>query len=270
MRVVFAIGLALVPARAFADEPTKQECALAAGRGQVLRDEGKLVSADEVLGACAVDACPAVVREACARWQADVRARMPKLRARLVDERGADVTDARVTVDGAENPRVAKESVAVDPGFHSIEMTARGQKIVENVTLGEREEKTVTLRLAAPIAVAPPPVLPPQRDSAPERRGPVVPAAAWIAGGVSLVALGGFVGFGIQAQKDIDFLKSTCAPYCAERDRDAAHDRALVADVSLATSVVAATVAAVTVVLANRSAPRHSTASSSLRVSRRP
>src|SRR4051812_21030739 len=69
-------------------------------QGQKLRDEGKLRAAREALVICQRDVCPAPVRKDCVDLGAEVQRLSPTMLLTLHDDRGQDVIDARVTIDG--------------------------------------------------------------------------------------------------------------------------------------------------------------------------
>src|SRR5215471_12509421 len=110
---VVAVMLA-TPVRARA-APDKQACVDAATRGQIQRDDAKFRSASEAFEFCANEACPAVVRESCATWLAELRQRTPRLTIRIA---GADQGDVALRVDG--KPAALARPLVLDPGRHNV------------------------------------------------------------------------------------------------------------------------------------------------------
>jgi hypothetical protein len=76
-----------------------------------------------------------------------------------------------------------------------------------------------------------------------ENKGP--PIAAFVVGGIGVVALGSFAYFGLTGKKDVSDMRDSCGitHSCAQSDVDAAKTKLLVADISLAVGVVALGVA---------------------------
>ena len=86
---------------------------------------------------------------------------------------------------------------------------------------------------------------PPSIDLAPRPSSDATPTSVWILGGVGALGFASFTYFGLTASSDLRDLRSSCAPDCSTSSRDAAHDKALTADISLGVAVVATTVAIV-------------------------
>ena len=82
-----------------------EACVRASDQGQQLRDEGQLSAAKAAFIRCARPACPTVVRNDCGQWLAGVNARLPTVVPALKDETGADVLDAKVSVDDDRSSR---------------------------------------------------------------------------------------------------------------------------------------------------------------------
>ena len=101
-RIIIAIGFALAwvlfgtPARA--DEAVL-ECVKAAEDAQSQRSNHQLRAARLKFLLCAQQTCPAVVRNDCAGWLADVDKVMPSIVVQARDTRGVELTDVRVVVD---------------------------------------------------------------------------------------------------------------------------------------------------------------------------
>jgi hypothetical protein len=243
-----ACALALGTASARAD--VKADCVDASDQGQTSRDQGKLIDARARFAACVSDACPHVVRVDCAKWLADVDDRMPTILVRAKDRRGLDILDLRVTVDGAPIA-VDGRFVPIDPGVHTFRFEHEGSVPMEQRLLVREREKNrvldVTLEDVRRL-----PDMPVYADPPPARPFPV---AAAIAAGVSLVGVAGFAYFGATAKSDLDHLRNTCEPSCAQSDVDSARTKWIVANVSIGVAVVAAGVA-VWLFLTRPEAPR--------------
>ena len=219
------------------------ECATAAYAGQRLRDDGKLASARARLVECASPRCPALVVADCTRWLADVDARVPTVVLAAHDAAGADMLNVHVSIDGrGVSDTLDGRAVPVDVGPHTFRFEARGSAPVETSIIAREGEKgrSVSVVLRPP---APPPVLapapPPRPDTAERRSGLPWPAA--VGAGVTVVALAGFVGFGLSGRAQKNELADTCAPAhaCSASDVDAARTKLVVADVALGVAVLA-------------------------------
>jgi hypothetical protein len=217
--VVLAAAIAFAPAVARADD--KQACIAASEDAQQLRIDGKLLAARRRLLDCARTECPAIVRQDCTQWMADVVAATPSVVLGARDAQGRDVLAVRASMDGAPlTDRLDGRPMPVDPGVHLFRfestsapgVTADVQVLVR---AGEKNrEVTVTL-------LAPPPPAPPAAAAAPaapvahDERRPGAPALAWVFGGVAVAALGTALAFDVAQALDYNQLSSTCAGHCS-------------------------------------------------------
>jgi hypothetical protein len=224
-------------APAQADGDVKQACVQASTDGQSLRDTGKLREAREKLVACAREECPVIVRKYCGEWLADVESRIPSLVFRVQTADGSDVTDARFSVDDRAPHPVDGSATQLDPGEHRVRFEHPGDPPVEmHVVVAESEKgRIVTARFAA--KEGPPTAETPAAAPSPQSKG-ISPLAIVLAG-VGVLGGASFAYFGITAKSDLDNLRNTCAPGCAQSDLDAVKQKALIADISLGVGVVA-------------------------------
>jgi hypothetical protein len=133
--------LALFPAlltvsSAWADE--KQVCSDAYQQAQKLREAHKLVTAREQMKVCARAECPGFIAKDCADWLKDVEPRIPSVVLTGKNAAGADVTDVKVSIDGA--PLVSKLdglAVDVDPGAHTFAFEAADGRAEQRVLVPE-------------------------------------------------------------------------------------------------------------------------------------
>ena len=200
------------PARA--DE--KAICVSASEKAQQLRNAGKLSEAREQLTHCSRAECPKLIQQDCTQWMGEVLATLPSVIPGAKDRKGRDIIDARVLVDG----KVAAETldgkpIIVDPGVHLFRFETKGVAAVEEQVVARQGEKnrivTVTFATGDDPA-APPPVTGPPAEAT--SSGP--PVAAFVVGGLGLVALG-FAGyFGLSGNADARNLRDGCAPNCAK------------------------------------------------------
>ena len=134
----------------------KQACTAAADRGQSLRDEGGYRGARAAFARCAQDDCPRIVARACGDWLRELDGATPTLVLGAKDARGADVSDARVELDGAPLASALDgQPVAADPGPHRLRFTTKdGLVAEERVTLRSGEKnRLVVVTLVDPAAV---------------------------------------------------------------------------------------------------------------------
>lgn len=237
-RAVAGALATLLPSIATA-QPSVNECVDAHERGQRLARDGRLIDADAAFRRCADDACPAVVRSECGELRANVATTIPTIivGAHLGARANAqDVADAALWIDGTRvADRLDGRPRALDPGEHAVQVIAPGAQPAERriVVRAAEKDRLLTFELV-PIAVASP--LPAARP--PRRR-----TGALVASGVGFAAMASFATFGLlgrskQAQLD------GCKPGCERRDVDEMRKRYLIADASLAASLVAFAAAA--------------------------
>jgi hypothetical protein len=226
--VVFAAAAAIsfslaTPARA---DDRVQVCIDASTQGQTLRQQGHLLSARDQMIACANDACPKIVRSHCARWLGELDDRIPSVIVRAQDASGTDLVDAHVLIDG-KVVKIDGRAIPLDPGEHVVSLDSGAAHKEEHVILIEGEaSRLVEMRLGAPASATKPVDLPP-----PAATSTRVPTAAWILGGVGLVALGGATYFGFAAKGQLDDLNTSCTPHCVDSQTQTGRHDALAFDV---------------------------------------
>ncbi len=210
-----------------------------------MRDAGKYLKARDLFRTCARETCPVVVRRDCAKWLPEMEDAVPTVVLVLHDARGADVSDAKVTVDGdTVATSIDGRPLALDPGPHDITFEVAGRPPVTSkfvLRAGDKNRPvSATLQPEAPVPQAASTTIAPSTDRS-ERGG--IPTASYVLGGVGLAALGSFAVFGITGKGDLSTLRTTCAPHCATSDLDAAKTKLVIADVSLGIGLVALGVA---------------------------
>ncbi|HEY8041708.1 MAG TPA: hypothetical protein VIF15_18010 [Polyangiaceae bacterium] len=226
------------------------ECLSSADRAQALRRKASLVAARDQLRTCARDVCPKLVRADCQRWLGEVGAAIPSIVVRVVDASGVPVIDARVTLDG-QPIALDGHATEVDPGEHVAHADGPGGATAESrasVQSGERAHPIlVTLPTPTPThaptpAPAPAPTPSPTAPAPPDTPSSHhVPAAAWILGGVGVVAFAGAAYFWATGLGDRSSLYSGCGATqaCAQSDVDSSRTKLVVGDVSAAVGVLA-------------------------------
>jgi hypothetical protein len=234
--VAVAILQAVSLRDARADE--KAQCIAASDQGQELRDNGNYRRARDAFAACARAACPALVRRDCAQWQAELEETWPSVIVSAKDERGDDLTDVRVFVDG--EPLVAKldgRPARVDPGEHKLRIEADGRPPVEQhlvVRAGEKNRVVEVHVAPAGDAAGQPEHAAPPRE--PGSGADAKRTSALVFGGLALVAFGTEAYFGLSGMSDRNTLLSQpCAQTgtCSASTVDSIRTKFTVADIAL-------------------------------------
>lgn len=210
-----------------------EQCVADHASGQDLRADAALLAARDKFVRCSADACPALVRKECEKLLAEIESAIPSIIVRAKGPDGEDTTDVAVIVDGKTvAERLGVKQLRLDPGQRSLRFRhASGATIERKLALMEGEKGRV-VELDFTKSEPKPPEPPPMVES-----GGGLPAATWVLGGVSAIALGSFVFFGLDGrskQNDLD----ECKPNCTDAAYDKMARRYLIADISLAAAVV--------------------------------
>jgi hypothetical protein len=229
---------------ALAQDAGRDACIQAYVDAQSARKDGALRRAEQRLEQCAVAECPGMIQRDCSQWLDEVKRALPSIVITARDDRGRDLLDATVTVDGEPVPLDGKP-LALDPGRHTVSASARGgapQQQVLVLAEGEHERPvTITFPLGTAGDASTP--APSATFSAPPatEHATSVPVGAWILGGVSLVSLGVFTYFGVRGANDRVSLG--CDRGCSDASYGHVNDELTAADVSLGVGAAALGVA---------------------------
>lgn len=223
-------GAARTAAAAAGDD--RQICVSASEKGQQLRSAGRLVEAREQLNLCGRVECPKLIQQDCTQWMSEVLASLPSIVPGAKDRRGRDVIDARLSIDG----KLATETldgkpIVLDPGVHSFVFEAKGSgagpAVKEQLVIKPGEKNrivSVTISTGDDVAAGSGRDLGMgERPAEASRSSP--PVAAYVVGGLGVVALGVAGVMGLLANSDAHDLRSTCAPGCRQSDVDAIQTR---------------------------------------------
>lgn len=134
--VCFVLGARLVLAEtAAADDAAKEQCLDAHSRGQDAKQQGKITLARKLFLACAQASCPSLVQSDCARFADEIERVQPSLSFAARDERGNDLPDTAVYIDGGLVLTRIDGGTAhdVDPGRHEVRFVNGGRE--QTVTL---------------------------------------------------------------------------------------------------------------------------------------
>ncbi len=223
-------GVLLTSAAASADV-TKPQCIDANTKGQELRREGKLSAAGGEFRTCTAPACPALLRDDCARRLDEIERVQPTIVFDAKDASGRDVSAVKVTVDGAPlADRLTGAPLPVDPGEHVFSFEVAGQAPVSQTFVIKESERDRRERIVVGGAAgsASAPTSTPAGGGAPAGEAPQAGGAATrklvgeVAMGVG--AAGVVVGsvFGIMAITQASQQKTDCASSSNCNDHGAA------------------------------------------------
>ncbi len=218
------------------------DCATEAESGFDLRDSGQWRGAMRAFQACARESCPRVVRDDCRKGLIEIRAQGAHVVVHVRDEKGRDVVDARVTVDGAEIGNDERmNGILVDRGTHRVRAYHSGFLDAAEDVVVVAADKTrpveLVLRSSSPTSV-------PTVAGFGEQPAPPARTVPIVVGSVGLAAMVAFGVVGTWTYVDYRGLDA-CRPDCDPSRIDPLHRRAYVADallgiglVSLATATV--------------------------------
>jgi hypothetical protein len=222
-----------------------EECSDAYTKGQEERLAGRLMSAREQFKLCSDPTCPTAVIPDCVRWITEVEADLPTVEVKASSVTGEPIENLNFWVDGVAIPRAElTHPVVVDAGPHVMRFEAPGYEPVQITNSMRPEDRKVPV--VAVMRLLEKPVTPgaAAQESALKQPTPEVndhhtPVAALALAGVGLVALGGSVYFDLSAKHKYDDRLASCGHLCPESDASSVRSKALIADIALATSVVA-------------------------------
>jgi hypothetical protein len=155
LALVVVLSLVGLATRSASADP-KQVCNDAYEQGQTLRDQHKLIKAREQLRLCAAPSCaPAIVKE-CTEWLKDIEPRIPSVVLTAKNGAGADVTDVKVTMDGAPLAgSLDGLAVDVDPGPHTFVFEGAAGRTEQKVLVAEGgKSQRVAASFGGGVAVA--------------------------------------------------------------------------------------------------------------------
>jgi len=188
-RALVVLLIALTPEKAYAQLSNDQKikCANAYEQAQRTRNEGLYRSSRDHMLVCADEACPKVLRDECVKWLGELDVAMPTVLIIAKDEKGNEVSDVSVSVDGNKLvDHLDGKALAVDPGTRTFRFARAGSDTIEQKVLVREGEKRRVVNITF-TAGSPTPTTPEKPTST---SGSSVPTATWILGGAGIVALG--------------------------------------------------------------------------------
>jgi hypothetical protein len=224
--------------------PTVQQCLAASNASVKLRVAHELRKARAELLVCVAASCPAEVREECGKRIERVTESLPTVVFEAKDGAGHDLTNVKVTMDGAEvvAARVDGSAVTLDPGPHTFTFETPGEQPKRLDLVLHEGAKNV--HAAAILGALPAPVvaLPTTADSGQGRR-----TAGITLGVIGLAGVAAGTIFGSLTLSKWSTAKGECSTgtQCSQKaieDRSTAVTYSTVSDVGLiAGGVLAAT-----------------------------
>ncbi|MBK6695671.1 MAG: hypothetical protein IPG50_26195 [Myxococcales bacterium] len=200
---------------------SRKTCAEAASRGQVLRDEGKLIEARARFVTCAQPGCPPLIQKDCAEWQTNVDARLPGVVVAVKDVGGRDIGTATVQMDKRPFPQSADgRAVPVDPGKHLFRAVAEGFVATEVEAVIREGERARAVQIVLPRIGGEPATKPVLVEPPPEVPASGVGPLPWVFAGLGIAGLGAGTLLYLSAKSDFDALAGPggCKPRCTDGD----------------------------------------------------
>jgi hypothetical protein len=232
--LVLALALSAFASRAAAQVDA---CIADHKRVQTARAAGHYLDSLEAAARCAQPSCPGLIRQDCAAWYVDVKERTPSIVLDVRDDRGRDLTDAKVTLGGRALDLHGR-AISLDPGSYELHVEApRHVPRVERIVLRQGEQNrrvAITLQPALVASEFAP------RPTARRRFSPAVITL----GAVGLAGLSTFAALAITGKVRNTELED-CKPGCARGDVDHVNGLYLGANVAAAiggSAAIAATV----------------------------
>lgn len=227
---LLAATLATLAPAVAAAAPTKQQCVASYEQGQKLRAEGKLSAARAELAVCAESACPDLTKTDCTTWLGEVDASLPTVSLAVTDSAGKDVSDVKVSVDGAVvAERLDGKAISLDPGPRKLRFERGGEAAIEVEIIVREGEKNrrVEARFGAGAT----------REGAGGLAA--VSPAAWALGSAGLVGVAIFGVLGGVALGERSDAETTCAPGCSDEVVGSIRTKFIAADVALSVGLAA-------------------------------
>ena len=236
---VFFLGLVtatlLAPSIASADD--LRDCAAAYEQTQRLQQKSELLSAMDAANQCAKPVCPALLRDDCTKWAAELSTKIPSIVLHVRGGDGCARPEARVTID-APSRKGEGAALLVDPGTHEITVVdpRTNSSRTQTFNLVSGEKRDIDVDFARPGAVCPRP-----QESTPIGR---VPTISLIAGtvGAGFVLVGAGLGIvGATKRSDLD----DCKPFCSADRVDSVRPFFIAGDIVAGVGVLALALGAI-------------------------
>lgn len=231
------------------DKRSVAACIAASEAAQTSALAGRYHEAAQRFAACSQPECPPAIRVDCARGLGQAEALAPTVVFAVRDDRGGDLPDAVLTVDGGPALALDGKPVAIEAGKHQVRVV-RGEQAVEQalvIVAGEKARAVAFVLQPAAKLLVPQPrestfeVLPSPKPT--EARSRATRVGPWVLTGVALVGGALFTGFGLAGRGGwLELSQRPCASSrtCLEADQAPIRQQLLVADVALGVGLAAA------------------------------
>ncbi len=227
-----------------------RECAGSYEQAQKLRRAEKFGAARQQLLLCVQPSCPKFMVNDCSQWLGEVEQALSSVVLSARDGLGHDVTNVRVLLDGSPFAEsLDGRAIQLDSGIHTFRFELEQRAPVEQqfvIRQGERNrliavqfqptvEEAKTMSSTGTSAAAS------GSDLTVDARGPDTRRyIGYGLEGLGALGVGAFVFFGLSGRADRDRLQRDCAPGCAQTDVDAAKQKLVIGDISLALGLASA------------------------------
>ncbi|HEX4447607.1 MAG TPA: hypothetical protein VH044_12750 [Polyangiaceae bacterium] len=203
---------------------SKEECLEAHGRGQDLREAGRLTSARLTFMACAQSTCPALIQADCARFGEELDRLVPTVSFAARDPSGADLPDTVVYVDDQQVALRLDDgkSYDLDPGKHSVRFVHDGHETSVTVVVNQGEKGRGVVATFAGVA-DPTRAIPSLPPAPAEPRRPIAPLVVAGLGAIATVTGGVLIGVGLA---EVPSSCSVGSRQCVAAPGDPAFDQA--------------------------------------------
>jgi hypothetical protein len=221
LRLLIGVATMLAAPVLHADVAQQEDAACfdAAVAGQKAQKAGELGNARAAFLQCARAVCPAEVTARCTNWVAEIDAAMPSVLIAAQDDRGHDLLNGVIRIDGVSHPEALEgQSVTLEPGPHALRLETVGRAPVEQSVVVREHEKNrrVVLRIAPLVVV---------------HRTSIVP---FVLGGVGVAFALSFASFATAGVVDRQSSACDSAPGCSPTDASRVRAELAIADISLA------------------------------------
>jgi hypothetical protein len=236
--------------------PTKDECVDAHGRGQDLREEGRLTKARQAFLGCSQPSCPALIQSDCARFAEELGRLVPSVTFVARDTHAGDLPNTSVYLDEQLVASRLDEGKTfdVDPGKHAVRFVHDGKEVSMRIVLSQGEKgRNVIATFTEPGGTEPvqaaraggSPSRPDQPAAPPEPSRPVLPLIVAGAGGVALAVGVVLVAVGLgKVPSTCNNSTKECAAPPGDKAFDDAHSGVSLANTGIGVGIAGGVMAA--------------------------
>jgi hypothetical protein len=230
------------------EKETRESCLVNHEQAQLRRIDKQLVGARAAARACAVTACPAVIRSDCSEWVGELSKLIPTVL--LVAESGSgELEDVRVTLDGVLlTEKLDGTAIEIEPGPHLLRFEHGTEPPIDRRIDVPEGEKGFMVRVrfagapppAVPVAPPPAPLVAPAPAAPRDAFERPIPILTYVFGGVAIAAAGTSAVLAASAFSEKSQANEECAPTCDPERVDRIHGKFVMADVAGGAAIVSA------------------------------